>query len=237
MPNYFLSKQRVTNKVAQSAAFWYHGCMAPEATHIRFAIDLKDRFRVTDIPKYVTGAVYPDSRYKTGIRRELTHPENFKEWNLSQCTDFEKGWYTHLACDKIQGKLIREHFPAAYTEKAVELGDDTWIFLTAIKVLQDLSDLKEFDVTSYLPDLDFTETRNDEDEQKLKEFYLLVHRTYSKPQTIGIEMYEGKLIELGLPRALADNIISKVKELQQDKAVIDIIEKLYDEMMTEIITL
>jgi hypothetical protein len=50
--------------------------MALEATHIRFALDLKDTYGVNDVHAFVSGAVYPDSRYVMGIDRIATHPVN-----------------------------------------------------------------------------------------------------------------------------------------------------------------
>ena len=51
--------------------------MALEATHMRFALDLKNKYQVRNIKKYIVGTIYPDSRYLSGIDRTLTHSENF----------------------------------------------------------------------------------------------------------------------------------------------------------------
>ncbi len=50
--------------------------MSLEATHIRFALDLKDKYRVQAIEKYISGTTYPDSRYVTKIDRGLTHNDD-----------------------------------------------------------------------------------------------------------------------------------------------------------------
>lgn len=47
--------------------------MSLGATHIRFALDLRDRYQVQDIEKYLSGTIYSDSRYVTKIDRNLTH--------------------------------------------------------------------------------------------------------------------------------------------------------------------
>ena len=47
--------------------------MALEATHIRFAYDLKEKYKITDLEKYISGLIYPDSRYirsSVGISNE-----------------------------------------------------------------------------------------------------------------------------------------------------------------------
>ena len=76
--------------------------MALEATHIRYALDNKDRFDVSDETKYVSGTVYPDSRYPTGIARTLTHDDSQMQKNFWSNDDFRKGWAAHLLYDKIQ---------------------------------------------------------------------------------------------------------------------------------------
>lgn len=53
--------------------------MALEASHIRFALDLKDKYSIQDVQKLVSGTVYPDSRYATKIDRQLTHPQDFMD--------------------------------------------------------------------------------------------------------------------------------------------------------------
>jgi hypothetical protein len=39
--------------------------MALEASHIRFALDLKEKFKVNNVQKYVYGTTYPDTRVLT----------------------------------------------------------------------------------------------------------------------------------------------------------------------------
>lgn len=41
--------------------------MALEGTHIRFALDVGDKYNIKDLGKYISGTLYPDSRYITGI--------------------------------------------------------------------------------------------------------------------------------------------------------------------------
>src|SRR5690242_13526073 len=131
--------------------------MALEATHIRYALDVKDKYEVRDIEKYVSGAIYPDSRYITKIDRHLTHPEDFMSWDVLELEDFRKGWYVHLLYDAIQGKVFRIKFPEIVATDILAHGDEQWIKRTALKVLQDLDDVKNFDIVTYLPYLDYVE--------------------------------------------------------------------------------
>lgn len=43
--------------------------MPLEATHIRFALDLLNKYKIKNIDQYIAGAVYPDSHYITGIKK------------------------------------------------------------------------------------------------------------------------------------------------------------------------
>lgn len=88
--------------------------MALEATHIRFAFDLKAIYGVQDIERYISGAIYPDSRYITGVDRLITHPEHYRDWDLKNINDFQKGWFAHLLADDIQREIIKEFLPQVF---------------------------------------------------------------------------------------------------------------------------
>lgn len=109
--------------------------MALEGTHMRFALDIRDKLGVGDIDAYVSGSVYPDSRYITGIDRFATHPLDYRTDPMFQKTDFNKGWFAHLLCDDIQQSVVYTVLPH------ITEGDknETWIQRTAIKILQDIS--------------------------------------------------------------------------------------------------
>jgi hypothetical protein len=72
--------------------------MAFAVTHIRYAVDTSRDQNIKDWDAYISGALYPDSRYVTGVDRRLTHRlENMpprKKWD-----DFHRGWAAHIICD------------------------------------------------------------------------------------------------------------------------------------------
>ncbi len=80
------------------------------ATHIRFAINLKDIYHVQDIEKYIAGTVYPNSRYVTKIDRKLTHNNNILRPTFTK-DDFKKGWQVHQICDIVQNKIKTKILP------------------------------------------------------------------------------------------------------------------------------
>lgn len=205
--------------------------MALTATHIRFALDLKDKYQAKNIPKYITGALYPDSHYKTRINRELTHPIDFQNWDPLTLGDFKKGWLTHLYCDKLQSNIVKKFFPEYFDHNPIGFATEAWIILTAIKLLQDQDDIKKFEITSNLPNVNYAEVHNNESLEDVKSYYNLLINVYSDKDEPDFDDYLASFKGLGLPSELGDRIILKAKELQQDKIALEKIYRIYDEML------
>ena len=161
--------------------------MSLEATHIRFALDLEKRLNVQDRQKYVVGTVYPDSRYVSGIDRNLTHYNDLLD-ELKGTDDFAKGMAVHLLCDRISAEIRDEWFDMP--EKTT-WGGDYWVYSTALKIIQDTHDFEKFDLNAMLPLLDYSETRNDEQEQDIIRYNTGIQKTYAgKSQvTLSDEMF------------------------------------------------
>ena len=85
--------------------------MALEATHIRLAFDLKERYGVKDVKRYIAGTIYPDSRYVAHIDRMATYPEDYLDWDLNRMDDFKKGWFVHLFADHVQYRVAKDLLP------------------------------------------------------------------------------------------------------------------------------
>ena len=113
--------------------------MALEATHIRFALDVKDEYNISSLEKYLSGTIYPDSRYITCSDRDLTHSDGLLSLDFAK-DDFRKGWYIHLVCDKVQA-IVKEESRVSSSNKT-----DDWVLSTAIKNIQDIKDVQCFDI-------------------------------------------------------------------------------------------
>lgn len=165
--------------------------MALEATHIRFALDLKDKFQVKDLAKYISGTIYPDSRYVSEIDRELTHPKDYMDWDIFKVDDFKKGWLVHLLCDRIQSLITKDKFPEIFIGEFLGSGSERWINHTALKILQDLNDVKKYDITKYLPCLDYVNNPNGENIAKVKQYNQIFQQMYQDPGKVTIlDSYE-----------------------------------------------
>jgi len=207
--------------------------MALEATHIRFALDLKDKYKVSDIKKYVSGTVYPDSRYVTGIDRSLTHPEDFFNQDMIKLDDFKKGWFVHLLCDKVQYEVTQEKFPELLKLESGQ-GSAKWIYHTAIKNLLDINQAQEFDIKGCLSYLDYIESPNGEDREKLLEYNRIFQKMYADPAALSIEACYKMWKLFGIGDELADKVKSKTEEFQKDKNAMELISQIYPEMLLRV---
>jgi hypothetical protein len=74
--------------------------MPLSASHIKFALDQVDYFKPDDLGKYLEGAIYPDSRYLSGLERSKTHSHDFWLEEFWRDDDFKKGWASHNLSDR-----------------------------------------------------------------------------------------------------------------------------------------
>jgi hypothetical protein len=204
--------------------------MALEGTHIRFALDLKDKYGVTDLCKYIVGTVYPDSRYVTNIAREATHPEDFPKWDIESANDFKKGWAVHLLADEVQYHIIQEFLPETFRGERGQ-GSETWIKQSAVKTLQDMEDMKGFDIKPHLPCLRQAETPNGESVEAMERYYGIFLEMYADPQRLGITSGYEMWRRLGVSDDLCEQIELKVESYASDPQTMAAIKGIYPEML------
>lgn len=201
--------------------------MALEATHIRFALDLKDVYEVRDVDAFVSGAVYPDSRYVTGIDRLATHPDDYLHDPMFRASDFKKGWHAHLLGDTVQGSGMTKLLPMVKSGP----GEESWIERTAIKILQDIDDVNKFAIADFLPSLAHVENPNGEDMDVMRGYNKLFENTYKDPANTSID----DLYEMWAAFGVGDELRARVKEtaerFAQDSAVMEGVKNLYDTML------
>jgi len=209
--------------------------MALEATHLRFALDLKDKYQIKDIKKYISGVVYPDSRYITGIDRSLTHPIDYLDWHWDMADDFKKGWFVHLLTDQIQSQVTREKLPQVF-KGSYGQGSDVWINHSAIKILLDLDDVKKFKIKQFLPYLNYLENPNGEDLKMLKKYNQIFIKMYARPEKINADISCKMWRDLGVDSDLVEKIRVKVAEYSKDVTIMKAIGEIYQDMLKKINT-
>lgn len=203
--------------------------MALEATHIRFALDLKEIYEVSDIDAFVAGSIYPDSRYVTQIDRLATHPDDYLQDPMFKTNDFKKGWHAHLLADTVQGKLMKELLPMVKSGS----GEESWIERTAIKILQDIDDVRKFDILKYLPCLDHVENPNGEDIEILRSYNQIFLMTYRDPSTVSIDSLYEMWAAFGVDGDLRTKVKARAEAFALDQAVMNGVQALYQAMLTE----
>ena len=205
--------------------------MALEATHLRFALDLKDLCDVQDLSRFLFGTIYPDSRYLTKVDRTLTHPKDGLDWDLAHLDDFRKGWYLHLLCDKIQREIMKEWIPSAFEGDTTQ-GGEVWINHTALKIIQEIDDLLRFDISAVLPLLDHVENPNGEDLETLTRYNQLFLRIYANPLQMSFESYRPLLKEFGVEEELAQRVKQQTFAYRQNLETINKIKHIYSTMLS-----
>ena len=153
------------------------GCsqvMALPATHIRFALELVDRLPVGSRKAYLAGTMYPDSRWLTGLGREATHADIHLHPGFAT-SDFRWGWHVHCRCDQIQSALMQQSFP----ELTAFDDGQRWVYSSALKMIQDSSDLLAVDMAGEMAGLAPVETPNNEDPERINAYYDGVRAIYA----------------------------------------------------------
>ncbi|QQS60703.1 hypothetical protein IPN41_01885 [Candidatus Falkowbacteria bacterium] len=201
--------------------------MAFEGTHLRFAVDVQERFQIQDLNKYLSGTIYPDSRYMTKIERNLTHGNQFFDKNFYQHNDFKKGWVAHLIYDKIQFELIGEIFSDIVPQSEIFYGDENWITRTAIKMLQDMNDISNFEIQIILPLLNYVETPNGENLQTLERYNQLIIDLYHSAPSIHINDYKKMQLEYSGDETTFDKVAIKVSQFRDDTSIKERVPLLY----------
>ena len=203
--------------------------MALEGTHIRFALDLKDNLQIKNLDKYLSGTIYPDSRYVTKIDRNITHFENPLNKNFYKNDDFKKGWVIHLLCDQIQTDVFGQTFATKFPPKNT-LG--SWVFKTSLKILQDIYDVKQFPIKKYLKHLDYIETINGEDPKILKSYNQIFIDIYQN-DTLSIDNTIDMWTKLGIDEVTTLQIRKTIDQMNLDPTIIQEIPLLYPKMVKE----
>ncbi len=204
--------------------------MALEATHIKFALDLKHNFNITDLSAYICGTIYPDSRYISGIDRNLTHSAD--DILSLRTTDFTIGWFMHIVCDTAGNQLFKKLIP----ELGVNLSrhgqySEWWITMTSIKIVLDLELLTTFDVKEYLPLLMYAENPNNEPIEKIREYHRIIQNLYQDHTLLTDTDFKNMWLEFGIPQELAEQILARTRELLADTLLVKKIGMLYQEMI------
>jgi len=200
--------------------------MALPATHIRFAAVLSERLAVTDVPAYLSGTLYPDSRWLTGVDREQTHDRRFLDPRFP-ADDFSLGWHIHCAADCIQADMHASLLP----DLAELAPDDRWIRVSAAKAIQDRSDAAGGKLDGVLPCLNDTRTPNGESAQGVAAYLDLVRRVYSRGAAPEWSDYAELWTGVGLGRQKIERIEDQMNRIHADEGLVNRLQESFDRMV------
>ena len=196
--------------------------MALPATHLRFAVDLAGGFSIRSRPQYLSGTLYPDSRCLTGVDRRSSHSRACSRSDFVT-DDFTLGWYLHCRCDLIQTDLFTEQVPGLADLNEI----DRWIQLSALKMLQDREDMREFDLDGALAQLTHAPSVFGEDPQHVRAYLDLVRKTYGGRKRLDMQDYHELWIGVRLDPELAAAIIAEARRQADDANLIDRLRSIY----------
>jgi len=186
--------------------------MALEATHMRFALDVKDRYKIESEVEYIQGTVYPDSRYVSKINRELTHGNKFLKQDFA-IDDFHAGWQVHLLCDKIQRQVFHEYIPGFNGLQHEGYEENQWVHFTAAKIIADMKDVQSFDIQSTLGYLDSEYCPNSEDVSSIKKNNRIMIDLYQNKKVPSVSDYIAMWDNFGISNELGSKVRTKVLQI------------------------
>lgn len=214
--------------------------MPLEATHIRFAEDVKNHYIIKNLDEYISGSIYPDSRYITKIDRNLTHGEECRNKNFPD-SDFKMGWQSHYLCDIAFNKTKKTIFSDISFTKydtddafAKNYTIDDWIISTSIKILQDIDDLKHLKISEYLGCLDYIDNPNDEDEKIINKYNQLIKNFYKDNLNPAVNDYKQILLAFDIAPELIDSVIAKTNQFNSDDQIIKKVKLLYGQILSSL---
>ena len=199
--------------------------MALPATHIRFALDLVDHLPVGSRQAYLAGTLYPDTRWLTGLGREATHAEIHLQPRFAT-SDFRWGWHVHCRCDQIQATLMEQYFL-----ELTEFDDERrWVYMSALKMIQDSDDRGAVDMTRETASLTPVETPHNEDPDRIKAYYDGVREIYAGKSQMPPENYRRLWRMVGLAPERLDAIMQDMARIIADSAKVERIRGLFPRM-------
>ena len=205
--------------------------MAAPVTHIKFALDVKEYFSVQNLDEYLAGSVYPDSRYVSGVDRDVTHGDFLLAPSFWK-TDFKKGWATHHLCDVVGQQLILDLFFNLFEDVYdADSDEELGVRVAAIKFLLDLYVFETFQMLEYSP-FSYRDNPCGEDMESMHAYYNTLEKAYAKEDlSIGYVLRVWK--DRKMEHFAADRILEKTKQYYSDEVVFGKMEELYKKLLAQ----
>jgi len=201
--------------------------LALPATHIRFAMETAHCFAIKNWNAFLSGTLYPDSRWLTGVDRTATHNDLCLSYAFTG-TDFRTGWHLHCLCDHIQKEVLYKGWPALTRLNRHE----GWVHLAVAKMIQDRADMSHIDMAPYLSALDHVETPNGENRRDVESYFRHIRSIYYGLYEPGIDDYRKLWLGVGLEDHLLSELLSLADRQMVDAAYMADLQGVYDDMVS-----
>ncbi len=185
---------------------------------------MKDYFKPKNLQEYFSGAVYPDSRYFSGLDRKKTHNENFWPEEFWRGDDFKKGWASHCISDRAYTIGMKKIFPAW-----VDLNNNlVKIENTAVKILGDIFSFDDPEIKKIIDLIENISGFNNESQEVMKDHLQTMKYCYKKSGKGEISDYS-KAMRKTLGEEMAEKVISKAEFFNEDNELLKAIKNFFQE--------
>lgn len=202
--------------------------MALEGTHIQVASEFITDLNIQKVDQYISGTIYPDTRYPTGVDRELTHPQEYRI--TADLDDFTKGWYLHLLCDQVQFDIFNKDCDAYLVPR-----DDPywWHQRTALKIIQDILVFDRFDYQEYLDGLTYMRNPFGEDIEIIRRYNQMVYDMYKDKDHLTLDDARRCWEHLGVLDERLNTVLVFAQQFLEDNTIVNICDGVYIKMIQQ----
>lgn len=121
--------------------------------------------------------------------------------------------------DDIQYKIIQSSFPDLASNSDPGQKSVLWIKRTAIKILQDADDVKQFDIDPSLKCLENQKHVNSEDVEKIKIYNKSIIELYTDAKNLNLNSYEKLWKSWGLDEDIGNKLMVQVEEYKNSEEI------------------
>jgi len=206
--------------------------MALTLTHLRFGQEIMRHLRVSDVAAYYSGIIYPDSRILTGLPRIRTHGEDCPGNPFAPgLSDFERGWAAHILYDHLAHPHYFGLSPQSLSPEELvgDLRRSTWIYITAIKTVEDLQSFGLVAAEKFFQSLPIPASPRGESADLLRRYFDLQRKMYARRP--GPAEYRALRSNFQIKPELMDGIAAVTARIQADNALLSKVAAIYQSIL------
>ena len=189
---------------------------------------MANHFSVVHKDAYISGTMYPDSRWITGRKREETHCADCLQPEFAD-TDFTRGWHIHCLCDHIQSQVCRQLFPHWEQLSAAK----RWLEKSVISMIQDQADMPALDLDISLSWMNHPQGPLGEDPLLVQQYYDIIRKVYAGKTRLSLNAYYELWLMVGLAQKKARTVMDHMETRIKSQALVDTVTGVYPQMVRQ----